>query len=211
MRKIVKRIMSLCTVMILLLPTVAFAESNQTLKVGNQSIDIEALAKENGVSPHELEQAIIEGMYADRSSPFSDLVSIRPKEPEYGETIMGKTPGVGVATKSNQDSTAYVDSSGALTASRKTPEIGMCAMHVNATTKTGSETSNKVKLGQTIYMLTNINMSGTWYRSFIVEDRGAPKNRTTYWIDIYFGEKNDASYNAAIDYGVQTVDFKYYY
>ncbi|MDE7321337.1 MAG: hypothetical protein K2N73_01165 [Lachnospiraceae bacterium] len=76
--------------------------------------------------------------------------------------------------------------SGALTASGKTPTVGMCAMHINVTTKTGNTTNTKVKLGTTIYMDKSIDVNGTSCSSFVVEDRGNRSNRTTYWIDIYW-------------------------
>ncbi|GFI48220.1 B-enzyme [Lachnospiraceae bacterium] len=57
----------------------------------------------------------------------------------------------------------------------------------------------------------SVDVNGTSCSSFVVEDRGNPSNRTTYWIDIYFGLNNTSNYNAAINYGVKTVSYYYYY
>lgn len=194
-----------------------FAAEDLRIDVGGVEIDVEKLAEKNGVDPYELREAIENGMDAEKSSPFSDLVTARPntEASEFVEETAVRTAGRAStkATKTNQDATAYVAKSGALTASGKTPEIGMCAMHIDVTTKSGSTSSTKVKLGTTIYMEDAVKINGTDYLSFVVEDRGKPSNRTTYWIDVYFGQNNSdkVNYNAAINYGVQTVSYYYYY
>lgn len=197
----------------------AFASEPADLKVaiGESTIDVDQVAEENGVNPYALKEAIEDGMKAEKASPFSNLVTNKPHA-MAAESVEKISPlersAAGTystkVNKTNQDSTAYVAKSGSKTASGKTPALGMCAMHINATTKTGSTTSTKVKLGTTIYMTKSVNVNGTNYSSFIVEDRGNPSNRTTYWIDIYFGLNNDANYKAAINYGVKTVSYYYY-
>lgn len=217
-----KKVRSLSTVVTTVILAMAMsitsfaAEDTNNLKVdiGGIIVDVEQVAEENGVNPYALKEAIEEGINAEKASPFSDLV-IKPSNITASESVeYSLVRSLGRAStkvkKTNQDSTAYVANSGALTASGKTPAIGMCAMHINVTTKTGSTTSSKVKLGTTIYMEDSINVNGTSCSSFVVEDRGNPSNRTAYWIDIYFGLNNKTNYNAAINYGVKTVSYYYY-
>lgn len=185
-------------------------EENMMLTVGGTEINVEQLAEDNNVDPVELKQAIIDGMDAEKASPFSDLIQSTPNTEAYETVETGKARISNTVYKWNQDSTAYVANAGALTASGKTPAVGMCAMHTNVTTKTGSTSSTTVKLGTTIFMEDSVNVNGTNYSSFVVEDRGAPTNRTTYWIDIYFGLKS-TYYDAAINYGVKTVSYHYSY
>ncbi|MDD3417359.1 MAG: hypothetical protein PHY47_25765 [Lachnospiraceae bacterium] len=187
--------------------------SDLMVDIGGTTVDVEQIAEENGVNPYALKEAIEDGMNAEKASPFSNLVTNTPnvKASESVEYSLEKSARSTKASKTNQDSTAYVAKSGALTASGKTPAVGMCAMHIDATTKTGSTTSTKVKLGTTIYMDDSVDVNGTSRSSFVVEDRGNPSNRTTYWIDVYFGLNNTTNYNAAINYGVKTVSYYYYY
>lgn len=187
--------------------------NNLNVDIGGIIVDVEQVAEENGVNPYALKEAIEEGLNTEKASPFSSLATRTPntqasESVEYSLTRSARST---KASKTDQDSTAYVAKSGALTASGKTPTVGMCAMHINATTKTGSTTSTKVKLGTTIYMDESVDVNGTSCSSFVVEDRGNPSNRTTYWIDIYFGLNNTSNYNAAINYGVKTVSYYYYY
>lgn len=192
------------------------AATKVTVKVGNKSIDVTGIAKENGVDPYELKKAIENGKNTQKASPFSNLATTKSgkKEAEIIETISaraGTTATRTKVTKKNQDSTAYVAKKGSLTASGKTPQIGMCAMHTNVTTKTGETTSKVIKLGATLHMEEAVNINGITSTSFIVEDRGAPKNRTKYWIDVYFGLNNSTNYQAAINYGIKKVSYFYYY
>lgn len=198
--------------------TAAFAAentNNMLVDIGGIVVDVEQIAEENDVEPYALKEAIEEGKNAEKASPFSNLRTSTPntEAAEHTEYSVFRTSerASTKASKTNQDSTAYVAKSGALTASGKTPTLGMCAMHIDATTKTGTTSSTKVKLGTTIYMEDKVNVNGTNYSSFNVEDRGNPTNRTTYWIDIYFGLHNTTNYNAAINYGVKTVSYYYYY
>lgn len=187
--------------------------SDLMVDIGGITIDVEQVAEKNGVNPYEIKEAIEDGVNAEKASPFSNLITNTPNTiaSETVEYSVERAATSTKASKTNQDSTAYVANSGALTASGKTPTVGMCAMHINATTKTGNTTSSTVKLGTTIYMEDSVNVNGTNYSSFVVEDRGNPSNRTTYWIDIYFGLNNTTNYNAAINYGVKTVSYYYYY
>lgn len=195
----------------------AFAEEaseDLSVDLGNDTIiDVDELADEYGVDPYELKSSIEAGLDEEKASPFSSLAVDESKVsrlPEEVYSIERYDANTNKVSKNNQDSTAYVANAGALTASGKTPAVGMCAMHVDVTTKTGSTTSSTVKLGTTIYMTNNVNVNGTSCSSFVVEDRGRPKNRTSYWIDIYFGQKTDATYKAAINYGLKTVSYYYY-
>ncbi len=198
------------------------AEDTNSMKVdiGGITVDVEQIAEKNNVNPHALKAAIESGKNAEKASPFSNLVSTIPNTNASGKVEYSMVSaynsrmsarGLTKVSKTNQDSTAYVAKAGALTASGKTPELGMCAMHTDVTTKTGSTSSTKVKLGTRIYMENSVNVNGTNYTSFLVEDRGKPSNRTKYWIDIYFGINNTTNYNAAINYGVKTVSYYYYY
>lgn len=192
----------------------AFAKEDLTVDIGNNiTVNVDQIAKENGVDPYALKDAIEKGLDSEKASPFSDLYveesfqSVESDSMDYADYNVSLD--ANKVSKNNQDSTAYVSSATALTASGKTPSIGMCAMHQDVTTKTGNTTSTCVKLGTTIYMTNSININGKNYSSFVVEDRGKPKNRTTYWIDLYFGLK-DQHYNDAINYGVQKVSYYYY-
>lgn len=221
MRKINKRMMTLLLTGVMLVsgavPVFASSGDNTDLmvKLGDITVDVEKLAEENGVNPYELKKSILNGLNEEKASPFSDLATEKSgcSASESVEKISGRSIELysTKVSKKDQDSTAYVAKSGALTASGKTPSVGMCAMHTDVTTKTGSTTNSKIKLGTKIYMTKAVKVNGTSYSSFVVEDRGAPSNRTPYWIDIYFGVKNDTNYNAAINYGVKTVSYYYYY
>ncbi|MDL2301789.1 hypothetical protein LJC58_05475 [Lachnospiraceae bacterium OttesenSCG-928-D06] len=194
--------------------TTIYAQEKEEIvvEIDNITIDIEKLAEENGVDPYDLKEAIEAGLESEKASPFSNLEAIVPNT-EAGEYIEESLTRAApyTAYKTNQDSTAYVATAGALTASGKTPTVGMCAMHINVTSKTEDTTSTKVKLGTTIVMESPVNINGTSYSLFTVEDRGGCSNRTTYWIDIYFGVHNTANYNAALNYGKQTVSYSYWY
>lgn len=211
MKKRLSLVFGLCAVLFMVGNAQVYAqEENMMLNVGESEINVEQLAEENNVDPVALKRAIIEGFDAEKASPFSDLVQSVPNTKAYETVATGKERASSTVYKRNQDSTAYVANSGALTASGKTPAVGMCAMHTDVTTKTGSTSSTKIKLGTTIHMEDDVNVNGKNYSSFVVEDRGAPTNRTTYWIDIYFGLKS-SYYDAAINYGVKTVSFHYSY
>lgn len=220
-KRIVFLALVLCMALFLANPVGVSAQtSDLILEINGEIIDVGQLAEENHVDPYELKEAIIEGYYSDKASPFSNLRTIRNEDVLSSESaeqiivgnesINGPITEMTIVTKTNQDSTAYVAQGGALTASGKTPEIGMCAMHINVTTKTGNTNSSTIKLGTTIYMDSPVNVNGTAYNSFVVEDRGAPEGRTKYWIDIYFG-LSESHYTDAINYGVQTVSYRYYY
>lgn len=214
-KKILSVLMTMCVAINLLLPMNAFAktQSDLVVNIGETQINVEQIADANGVDPYALKDAILRGNNAEKASPFSSLRTRTPNTKATEMTSASDVSGIYATTtkKSDQDSTAYVAKSGALTASGKTPEVGMCAMHIDVTTKTGSTTSTKVKLGTTISMTKSVDVNGDSRSSFVVEDRGNPTNRTTYWIDIYFGEKTDATYKAAINYGVKTVSYSYTY
>lgn len=196
----------------------SFASDRNDLNVDVDGItvDVDKVAAENGVNPYALKQAIEDGMNAGKVSPFSNLAtnktaSITSVGADSSNTVETSAASTKTkVTKKNQDSTAYVASSNALTASGKTPKIGMCGMHIDVTTKTGKSTKSKVKLGTTIHMSKSVKISGKEYSTFVVEDRGGASNRTPFWIDIYFGVNNSTNYNAAINYGVKTVSYYYY-
>lgn len=190
------------------------------MELGGTIIDIGQLAKENDVDPYELKAAIEESMDAEVASPFSSLATYTPNTmaSESTEIVCGRAAASATGNikvnKENQDSTAYVAKEGAVTANGKTPDIGMCAMYIKSTTKTGQTSDSIVRLGTTIYMDSAVDVNGTSLSSFVVEDRGNPKNRTDFWIDIFFGQyvdKNSDEYIAAINYGVKTVSYYYYY
>lgn len=220
-----KRFVTMVTIATLAMTTGATAyaaekaEEPQT-DVVSTAIDINRLAKENDVNPYELKAAIEESMDETVASPFSSLATNTPNvkasesvEPIGERVVDGMVRNVKV-TKKNQDSTAYVAKSGALTASGKTPTVGMCAMHINVTTKTGETSDSIVRLGEVIYMDNAVDVNGRSLSMFVVEDRGNPSNRTDFWIDIYFGQYENTSsdtYKAAINYGIKTVSYSYYY
>lgn len=221
MKKCGLKLLAVCATLTLTTPffTNVNAVSKYDVTVDGVTFNVEQLAKNNGVDAYQLRKAILEedGL---KASPFSNLPSrktLRNMNKLANEKQVEKSyvsSSAKKATKSDQDSTAYVAKSGALTASGKTPAVGMCAMHQNVTTKTGTTSKTTVKLGTTIYMNDSVDVNGTTCSSFVVEDRGKPDNRTKYWIDIYFGQyssKKDSTYKAAINYGIQTVGYYYYY
>lgn len=213
MKRFLISIFAICLSFMLISTATVFAETDQlTVNIGEDSIDIQQLADENGVDPYELKEAVQKGMCEEKASPFSDLFTTKKKVSNTGNTEQFIQPYASIKTvyKTNQDSTAYVSQPGALTASGKTPAIGMCAMHINVTTKTGNTTDSVVKLGNTIFLEDEIYINGTDYAYLVVEDRGAPTNRTPYWIDVYFG-LTDANYGAAINYGIRPVSYHYFY
>lgn len=193
---------------------IVFAEESEMLvDIGGIIVDVEKLAEENNVNPYELKEAIENGRNAEKASPFSSLATYGPDAEEKSTTehIAGMERASTKESKKNQDSTAYVAETGALTASGKTPSLGMCAMHINVTTKSGSSSNTRVKLGTMLYMEECVVVQDRNYSSLIVEDRGNPTNRTEYWIDVYFGLNKETNYNAAINYGIKNVNYYYYY
>lgn len=206
-------------IVMMLMSSTSFAEESMNgweIEMDGSTIDILQLAEQNDVDPYELKEAIEDGGDKEIASPFSSLATNEQNTmaSQLSETVVLNGSSVTKESKTNQDSTAYVAKSGAQTASGKTPVIGMCAMDKDVTTKTGETTATKIKLGKRIYMEEAVNVNGTTLSSFAVEDRGNPSNRTDFWIDIYFGEFEDTSsstYKAAINYGIQTVSYFYYY
>lgn len=220
-KQIIKAVAAATLVMSMGLTAFAAEDAeNLQMEIDGTIIDIGQLAKKNDVNPYELKAAIEESIDADVVSLFSSLATNTPNtmasestELVWGRAATGARGNVKV-NKKNQDSTAYVAKAGQVTANGKTPEVGMCAMYIKSTTKTGSTSSSKVKLGTTIYMDSAVDVNGTSLSSFVVEDRGNPDNRTDFWIDIFFGQyvdTNSATYKAAINYGIKTVSYYYYY
>lgn len=211
------------TVLVMAMGITAFAAEetdNLQMEIGGTVMDIRQLAEENDVDPYELKAAIEEGLDAEKASPFSCLATNTPntEATESVKFIHGRsaasTYGSVMVSKEKQDSTAYVAKEGQVTANGKTPQIGMCAMKISSTTKTGQTTDKIVRLGTTIYMEDPVDVNGTSYSSFVVEDRGSGDNRTNFWIDIFFGQyvdKTSDTYKAAINYGVKEVSYHYYY
>ncbi len=103
----------------------------------------------------------------------------------------------------NQDVTAYVAASGALTASGKTPETLDVAVHP----KSGG--GPIFPFGTIIFTDRDLvyEKYGATSRVFNVQDIGPAPTRTTYWFDIYYGVNTTANYNAAVNFGVQTVNY----
>jgi|GEM_PF-1591498 len=182
------------------------------VKIGEYTIDTEALADEYGVDVEELKEAIEEGVEEEKASPFSSLDASKIKKEKSKSRIrLQAHEGEGSKIyRSNQDSTAYVANAGAKTASGVTPQVGMCAMYPKVTTRKGSTTNTMIKFGTPIYMTNSVNVNGKWCSYFTVTDRGNPCGRTNYWIDIYFGQKTDATYKAAVNYGIRKVSYYYY-
>lgn len=209
-RKLLK-MMTMCVLTISMVSGTVYAEPSENLKVtvGKNVIDIEKLAEDNHVDPYELKNAVIQATHGTHMSPFSDLKSVKSNS-KASESVEVISRSVTKVTKSNQDSTAYVGY-GADTASGKTPKKGMCAMKTSVTTKTGNSSSTMVKLGTTLFMEDPVNVQGTDYYSLVVEDRGSGSGRSTYWIDVCFGEYTDQNYTDATNYGIKTVSYRYYY
>ncbi|MFI3212891.1 MAG: hypothetical protein R3Y24_06065 [Eubacteriales bacterium] len=183
------------------------------MEIDGVEINITELANQNNVDPYELREAINNGygtLYGELSV-FS-MLDKSGTNIATTYTVSDELSRTGMQQKYciSQDSTAYVSSAGALTASGKTPTVGMCAMHIDVTTKTGSTTENMVRLGETIYMNSAVNVNGTNYYTLKVEDRGERENATAFWIDVYFG-LSSSYYQNAITYGVKPVSFHYYY
>lgn len=220
MKQVIATVAAITMVMAMGITGIAAEDTDLLMDLGGTIIDIGQLAKENDVDPYELKAAIEESVDAEVASPFSSLATGTPNTmaSESTELVRGYSAtslsGSTKVSKVNQDSTAYVAKEGQVTANGKTPTIGMCAMYIKSTTKTGQTSDKIVRLGTTIYMESPVDVNGTSFSSFVVEDRGNPSNRTDFWIDIFFGQyvdKNSDTYKAAINYGVKTVSYYYYY
>lgn len=104
----------------------------------------------------------------------------------------------------NQNSTAYL-ATGYKTASGLWPAIGMCAVHHY------SNGTPYIPFGKGIYYENHpVNIQGSIYNSFTVQDTGDPNFvQSSYWNDLFFGSNTSANRNAAINYGNQLVNYYY--
>ncbi len=108
----------------------------------------------------------------------------------------------GQILRSNQDATAYVAASGAITASNKKPNYGMIAVHYVE----GNLTNPIIPFGTAIYLDRYISLpDGTQRSNYTVEDTGLGPNMSTYWIDLFFGGLSNAT--KALSFGTQTVTY----
>lgn len=195
---------------VITLPTVAFAESKNNFDVdlGSVTLNVKDVAQKYGVEPNELQQAIIQDKGSEHFSPFS---KIKTKDNELKPSVSVETRGSNrKITRWNQDSTAYTAPRWALTASGKTPQIGMAAMHINVTTTTQNSTAEVLKLGKPLYMTKPVNIHGKNYNTFILEDRGQPVGKSRYWVDFFFGEDTAWGNQQAINYGNRKVSYYYW-
>jgi len=191
----------------------AAKDNSSVVELGDYDVNVNELAEKYNVDADELRESIENGKDEAVASPFSNLETSEKADGfKFGKNILRKDPDApgGKVWKANQDSTAYVAKKGSLTASGKAPSVGMCAMHTNVTTRTGATTKDVVRFGTPIYMDKSVNVNGKLRSIFYVEDRGAGNGRTKYWIDIYFGNKTNATYKAAINYGIRKVSYYYY-
>lgn len=219
MKKIFSKLAIMCTMLTMLSPIKVLAEDNSywVIDFGNgYNVNVWDLAEENSVDPYELRQAVLEDMESDIFAPFSKVDSFKlvPLPNETVEYVTNtKTRSVQtIARKENQTATAYTGDSGVLTASNKTPAVGMCAMDIDVTTKTGTTTSEIVRLGTRLYLDDFIDVNGTSLSSLVVEDRGSGRSSwTTYWIDVCFGTTSSATESAALNFGNQTISYSYIY
>lgn len=211
--------LTMCMMMCLMGPMNVYADNSDFWVIDfgeGYKVNVLEIATENGVDPYELKEAILEDMKSDRFSPFSkvDSTKIVAEPLETVEYVYdSKTRAVrATARKNNQTATAYTGASGSLTASGKTPAVGMCAMDIDVTTKTGNTTNEIVRLGTKLYLDEFINVNGSQISSLVVEDRGTGSaTHTTYWIDVCFGITTSATNAAAINFGKQTLSYTYLY
>lgn len=219
MRKMFKVFLSVCVMVCIMTPVQLFAEEDSfwIIDLGEgYTINVLEVAKENGVNPYELRQAILEDMEAEIFSPFSKVNSTKevPAPSESVEYLFdANTRSVrALARKNNQTATGYTGDPGKETASGKTPAVGMCAMDVDVTTKTGTTTDEIIRLGTKIYLDNFIDVNGTSLSSLTIEDRGTgAATHTKFWIDVCFGITTPATDAAATIFGSQTVSYSYIY
>jgi 3D (Asp-Asp-Asp) domain-containing protein len=103
----------------------------------------------------------------------------------------------------NQDVTAYVSTPGVKTASGATPQALYVAVHKNAS-------GGPIFPFGTLIMTSRplvINRFGQQYSVFNVQDTGSASQRTTYFFDIWYGYNTPENYQAALDFGVQKVNY----
>lgn len=184
--------------------------------------DLERLAWLNNVDPQELKDALNAGLdESGKFSPFSNLKQLdngitneELKKRDLLKIGSDGTPIVrmnqlfsnitlaGQILRSNQDATAYVAASGAITASNKTPKYGMVAVHYVG----GKLTNPIIPFGTAIYLDRYISLpDGSQRSNYTVDDTGLGPDMSTYWIDIFFGGISNAS--KAISFGTQTVTY----
>ncbi|MDR2043616.1 MAG: hypothetical protein LBQ15_04475 [Clostridium sp.] len=135
---------------------------------------------------------------------FSPYEGVGQRKSEENEESPGIIPfAIGYTYKSNQDTTAYVASSTAITSTGVTPQVGMCAVkHTNGIPY--------IPYGTKLFLNTgSVTIQGNTYSSFVVQDCGSGSGRTDYWFDIFFGVNNTANYHAAIQYGVIQRSYRY--
>ncbi|MDR2545997.1 MAG: hypothetical protein LBC96_00615 [Lachnospiraceae bacterium] len=212
----------------LMLSITIFAESREplTIDIDGIIIDVDQLAKDNDVDPHELYESIKSGIGADRTSPFADLATLTPNADSFEasrtqipiETIDSWGNAITKMkiqiTLYNQDTTAHVVSEDSSMASGKTPMTGMCKMNKNVTTKTRDDDFFQIKLGTTIIIpdsTEHINIHEKNYPAFKVDDRSIAVSRSPMWLDIHFGINSASNHSAAITHGVKKVTYYYHY
>ena len=85
------------------------------------------------------------------------------------------------------------------------PYVGCVAVHRVSST----DSTPIFPFGTAIhYQGSSVNISGINYSNFTVTDTGDPSfTRTTYWTDVYGGERTEANLKMAINYGVKKVTF----
>lgn len=184
--------------------------------------DLERLAWLNNVDPQELKDAIKAGPDENgRYSPFSNLKQLDNdvtneelkkrnllKTGSDGAPIVSMdstfsnvTP-LGQILRANQDATAYVALSGAITASGVTPKYGMAAVHYVG----GNPINPIIPFGTAIYLDRYISLpDGTQRSNYTIQDTGLGTDKTTYWIDLFFG--GISNYSKAINFGTQKVTY----
>lgn len=184
--------------------------------------DLERLSWLNNVDPQELKDALMNGLDENgRYSPFSnlkrldnDVINEELKKRDLLKTGSDGTPIVskdstfsnvtpsGQILRSNQDATAYVALSGAITASGVTPKYGMAAVHYVG----GNPVNPIIPFGTAIYLDRYISLpNGTQRSNYTIQDTGLGTGRTSYWIDLFFG--GISNYTEAINFGIQKVTY----
>lgn len=157
---------------------------------------VDELAMEYGVDAQKLAENIYEGIHSDRFAPFENLEVMNTSKSMFNRVIAKGSPVY------SQDSTMYLET-GNPCASGNYPYVGCVAVH----RKSKEDRTPIIAFGTRInYLSGGVNISGTTYTSFIVEDTGdANFTRSTYWTDIYGGANTQANRTMAYNYGVKTV------
>ncbi|WP_027219135.1 hypothetical protein [Butyrivibrio fibrisolvens] len=167
----------------------------------SDELNIDDAAEQYHVDSQVLLDKVYNDIHSDTGyfSPFSDIKLGIDGDRFILNAMLRSTPPYFIA---RQQSTMYL-ATGNKTANNKWPYVGSCAVH----RKSKDDRTPIFPFGSCIHYDVAVNISGTNYRDFIVEDTG-DKNytRTTYWTDVYGGKNTSENQKMAFAYGVKYVN-----